>query len=95
MIYLTLLCLLLPWKLSRKLRKVEEDKEDTEEIASNKDDPLTSLAQLSAQAASSKVGTSESKTKMTSTAKSLDNKGDVGQSRLLQDFQQLTLTEQS
>ena len=68
----------------------EEVKEEKEETTSIKEDPLTSLAQLSAQI---KVGTTESNAKMNSTVKILDNEGDNNPSRLIQDFQQLTLTE--
>ena len=87
-----------PTSTTEAVKKAEEsfghDKEDTEETTSITEDSLTSLAQLSAQITSPKVGTSESKTKMTFTAKSIDNEGDVSQNHLLQDFQQLTLTKQ-
>ena len=68
----------------------EEVKEDTEETTSTKEDPLTSLAQLSAHI---KVRMTECNTKLTSTATSLDNKGDDNSNRLIQDFQKLILTE--
>ena len=61
-----------------------------EETTSTKEDPLTSLAQLSAQI---KVGTTESNTKMTYTAESLDDEGYDSPNRLIQDCQQLTLNE--